>query len=48
MRRENLLKGVWLGGGEKKKKKKVEFRCFFLGPTGKFSPNNRKKTVEKI
>ena len=36
MSRENFLEGVWLGGGEERKK--VGPRCFLLVPTRKFSP----------
>ena len=43
MSRENFLEGVWLGGGEERKK--VGPRCFLPVSTIKFSPQNGEKTV---
>ena len=40
MERE-ILMGVWLGGGVEKKS--GGFRCFFPGPTKKFSLQNGEK-----
>ena len=43
MRRKIFLEGVWLGGGEERKK--VGPRCFLPVSTIKFSPQNGEKTV---
>ena len=40
--RENFVEGVWLGRGEGKEM--VGPRCFQLGLTKKFSPQNEEKT----
>ena len=42
MRRENFLKSVWLGGGERKMM--VRSECFLSRLTKKFSLQNREKT----
>ena len=48
MRRENLLKGVWLGGGKKKKKMKWSSGVFFLDPPESFHPTTGRKLLRKF